>query len=67
MGEFYGQEAAVPGYQIMKDNIQICFDDDSEQNFQGKLKGLPFENEQMVLQFIDYVSTYFIVHNMQVI
>lgn len=30
MSELYGEEAAPPAYKIMKANIKLCFEDDSE-------------------------------------
>lgn len=66
MIEIFNQETASKGYEIIINNREVCYEENSEQLLQNMLKGLKFQDEYKMKQFIDYVTTFIIVSNMKI-
>ena len=62
----YGENQFKQGYEIIKMNRNVLYEDNGEQKLGNMLKGLNFTDGEQMKGFINFCTTYLIVQNMQV-
>lgn len=62
----YGENQFKQGYEIIKMNRNVLYEDNGEQKLGNMLKGLNFADAEQMKGFINFCTTYLIVQNMQV-
>lgn len=60
----YGEEQFVKGFEIIKSNRNVLYDDQNTKVAE-MLKELGFKDDEAVKGFINFCTTYLIVQNMQ--
>ena len=67
MKDQYGEKYAINGFEIISQNVQLCFEEDSVQQINDLLsaQGLEFSNQDEKDQFIDCISSYIIMSNVK--
>lgn len=61
----YGVEQFTKGFQIIKTNRNILYEDKGEIALQKMLEHLKFADAETMNSFINFCTTYLIVQNMQ--
>ena len=62
----YGENQFKQGYEIIRMNRNVLYEDNGEQKLGNMLKGLNFADAEQMKGFINFCTTYLIVQNMQV-
>jgi hypothetical protein len=62
----YGENQFKKGYEIIKQNRNVLYEDNGEQQLANMLKGLGFSDADQMKGFINFCTTYLIVQNMQI-
>ena len=62
----YGEKQFKQGYEIIKMNRNVLYEDNGEVKLGNMLKGLNFTDAEQMKGFINFCTTYLIVQNMQV-
>lgn len=61
----YGTEQFNQGYNIIKQNRNVAYEDNGEAKLAGMLGHLKFADGEALKSFINFCTTYLIVQNMQ--
>ena len=62
----YGEQQFAEGFQIIKANRNIVYEDNGDLKLAQMLAHLQFEDNDSLLGFINFCTTYLMVQNMQV-
>ena len=62
----YGQQQFVEGFQIIKNNRNMVYEDNGDLKLAEMLSHLKFEDNDSLLGFINFCTTYLMVQNMHV-
>ena len=61
----FGQEIFNPGYQVLKENDQMIYNDEDETQIMKLLNHLKFADEDSLKSFIQLTSSYIMCKNMK--
>ena len=62
----YGDNQFNQGYEIIKQNRNVLYEDQGEAKLASMLGHLKFADEEQMKGFINFCTTYLIVQNMQI-
>jgi len=61
----YGVEQFNQGFNIIKSNRNVAYEDDGETKLANMMSHLKFNDAEAMKSFINFCTTYLIVQNMQ--